>query len=76
MNINDLIPGLSEFLTSLDDKPKIQMPMHEEEAWRLGDYIPYSYVDEQGIRHAVVFGGDLLPEKLIIVDGKVKQEIF
>lgn len=63
MNINDLIPGLEEFKTILDTKPKVQMPGHEEEAWRLGDYIPDTWV-EDGVRHITIFGGDLLPERL------------
>lgn len=73
MNINDLIPGLAEFKTILDTKERVMPPEMEE--WHLGDYIPDTYMEE-GVRHIVVFGGDLLPEKLVIVDGKVKEEIF
>jgi hypothetical protein len=62
-NESGTFPEFDRFKTLLDDKPKVKPPegfehstdWDESEAdWRLGNYIPNSYV-ENGIRHAVVW---------------------
>lgn len=63
LDMNFIVPGLSTFIRTAE---RIEREMeHEEEAWKLGDYIPDTWI-ENGVRHITIFGGDLLPERLTL----------
>lgn len=67
IDMNFIVPGWAQFLAEPEHiHAEVVMDRgleHEEEAWRLGNYIPSVYT-ENGKNHIVCFGGDLLPEKL------------
>lgn len=77
-----IVPGWNQFVSG--EKEEVEQPVRTEpswfQEWDRPEVIPDSYVDEDGLRHAVVFGGDLLPEKLTLQKNKghwhVKELIF
>lgn len=72
-----IVPGWNQFVSG--EKKEVDQPVRTEPSWFEPNYIPDSYV-ENGIRHAVVFGGDLSAERLTLIKNKghwsVKEEIF
>lgn len=81
-----VVPGLKEFKTILNDKPKVSMPEHvtdhdefpdEPEANTPDGLIPGSWLKEDGTRQIIVWDLDF-EKRYKLVDNHilVEQEVF
>lgn len=69
--IDDIMRVANQVKQDIDDH--LYQEIEEQAKWHLGDYIPNSWLDDSGIRHAVVWNeGEEIRYKLI--DGRVLLE--